>query len=242
MFLIPLFVPLLGSADFLDGQGDLLIKTYAILAAAGYFLLLFSSGSGADTNRCLEAVLVLNCLMAARVATARTVLGSAAWTVALVITLGLVTLLGSAFVVPKVRTADFRYDAAVQSYLRENFAPQTAVLTYYAADPLRAGLAAPITNLWHYSALLRSGMISDRDIIARIQRHGYGAILLDFDLDAASVQTSGDFYTTPALRSAIVANYHEETRLVQPLPEVTRFSTGTIHVWLPLRGNGGARN
>ena len=242
MFVIPLFVPLLGSADFLDAQADVLLKSYAILATAGYFILLFSSGSGADTNRCLEAVLVLNCLMAARIATARSIFGGVAWTLALVLTLGLVALLGSAFVVPKVRAEDFRDDAAVQRYLRGNFSAKTPVLTYYAADPLRAGLAAPITNLWHYSVLLRNGIISDHDVVARIQSGGYGAILLDFDLDASTIQKNGDFYTTPAVRAAIVSAYHEQDQLKQPLPEVTRFSTGTIHAWLPLPGKPGARN
>lgn len=242
MFVIPLFVPLLGSADFLDTQGEGLIKTYAILATGGYFLLLFSSGSGADTNRCLEAVVVLNCLMAARIASAPSVLGGVAWTVALAMTLGLVALLGSAFVVPKVRAEDFRDDAAVQRYLRENFTPKVPILTYYAADPLRAGLATPITNLWHYSALLRNGTISDRDIVARIQGGGYAAILLDFDLDASTVQKNGDFYTTPSVRAAIVSTYHEHALLKQPVPELTRFSTGMIHVWLPLPRKQEVRN
>ena len=242
MFVIPLFVPLLGSADFLDAQEDRLLKVYAVLATCGYFLLLLSSGSGADTNRCLEAVVVLNCLMASRIASVRSVLSGIAWTAALLITLGLVTLLDSAFVVPKVQDSDFQDDAVVQKYLRDNFAVDTPILTYYASDPLRAGLAAPITNLWHYSALLRKGMIPDRDILARIQRGGYGAILLDFDLDASSIQKNGDFYTTPSVRAAIVANYHEHAQLKQPLPEFTRFSTGTIHVWVPLPSKLGARN
>ena len=242
MFLVPLFVPLLGSADFLDSQKDKVIKIYAVLAAGGYFILLYSSGSGADTNRCLEAVVVLNCLMAAQIASERTILGGVAWTGAVVMTLSLVTLLGSAFVVPKVRAEDFRLDDALQKYLRNNFSPGTPVLTYYAADPLRAGLAAPITNLWHYSALIRKGMISDRDILARVQNHGYGAIMLDFDLDASHIETNGDFYTTPSVRAAILSNYHEQVQLTQPNPELTRFSTGTIHLWVPIAAESGARN
>src|SRR5262249_11260733 len=61
MFVIPLFVPLLGSADFVDHHPDKLLACYACTAAGVYFLLLFSSGSGADTNRCLEAVVILSC-------------------------------------------------------------------------------------------------------------------------------------------------------------------------------------
>ena len=81
MFVIPLFVPLLGSADFVDHHSDKLIACYAVVSSAGYFLLLFSSGSGADTNRCLEAVVVLSCLFAARITTAESFFSSAIATV-----------------------------------------------------------------------------------------------------------------------------------------------------------------
>ena len=242
MFLVPLFAPLLGSADFLDSQEDKLIKTYAVCVVVGYFGLLFSSGSGADTNRCLEAVLVSSCFMAARIASTRSILGGIAWTGAMVATLVLVAWLSMAFVVPNVQAEDFRTDAALQKYLRHNFSAGTSVLTYYAADPLRAGLDAPITNLWGYSALIRKGTISDREMVTRIQNGGYGAILLDFALDAANIERNGDFYTTAAVRAAIVTNYRELAQLTQPRPELTRSSSGTIHVWVPLHVRSGARN
>ena len=90
MFVIPLFVPLLGSADFVDHHSDKLIACYVVVSSAGYFLLLFSSGFGADTNRCLEAVVVLSCLFAARIVTTKNLLSGFAWTAALGFTLGFV--------------------------------------------------------------------------------------------------------------------------------------------------------
>src|SRR5207247_3410969 len=96
-----------------------------------------------------------------------------AWTGALAFSLMLVTLLSSAFVVRQVRPEDFVADRGLQNYLRKNFPAGTSTLCYYAGDPLRAGLEAPITNLWHYSALIRKGTLSDRDILSRINQGGY---------------------------------------------------------------------
>lgn len=236
MFAIPLFVPLLGSADYCDTHGDGLLKAYALFTAGGYFLLLLSSGSGADTNRCLEAVLVLSCLLAARIATAPGVVAGLSWTGGLACTLVLLALLPSAFVVPVVREQDFVADGALQTYLRGNFPPGTSALSYYPADPLRAGLAVPITNLWHYTALIRKGLISDRDIVDRILRKGYGVILLDYDLNPMNAASTGDFYTTKSMRDAILASYYDAAQLELPTPEVTRFSSKTVHIWVPRIG------
>ena len=232
MFVIPLFVPLLGSADFVDKHADKLIACYAVVSSGTYFLLLSSSGSGADTNRCLEAAVVLSCLFAARIATTKGVLAGLAWTGALGFTLSLVGLMGSAFVVPKVTREDFVADATLQKYLRDHFPPGTAALAYYPADPLRAGLAAPVTNLWHYTALIQAGKISDRDIVSRIDRGGYGTILLDLDINQASDKIA-NFYTTPTIRQAVLRHYSESAQLELPSPELTRFSGKILHVWVP---------
>ena len=236
MFAVPLFIPLLGSADFLDRKKDSLLTCYFMTSVAGYFLLLLSSGSGADTNRCLEAAIVLTCFFAARIATSEKLLGGLAWTAAIALTLGVVSLLSSAFVVRKITAEDFAADAAVQNYLKNGFSPGTSILGYYAGDPLRAGLAAPVTNLWHYAALIRSGKLSDQDILTRINSAGYGAILLDFDLGHAS-DRAADFYTTQSMRDAIAQNYQQVTRLKMPAPELTRYTDGNIYVWTPRSGS-----
>jgi hypothetical protein len=233
MFAIPLFVPLLAGADYLDSHQDGLVKTYSLVAVAAYFLLLFSSGSGADTNRCLEPVLILSCMMAARIVTVKGILSGLAWTGALAFTLVLVALLDSAFVIPKIHHDDFLQDRALQAYLRVHFPPTTSVLTYYPADPLRAGLESPITNLWHYSALIRKGTLSDRDIVERINHGGYGLILLDFDLQDDKPSKAEDFYTTKSIRDSVLSAYLERDRIELPTPEVTRFSTKTLHIWVP---------
>jgi len=226
-----LFVPLLGSADFVDHHPDKLLVCYAISSTSVYFLLLFSSGSGADTNRCLEAVVILSCLMASRIATSKTIFGGLAWVSASAFTFILVTVLGTAFVVPRVRSEDFAADKALQRYLRDTFPAGTSGLTYYAGDPIRAGLETPITNLWHYSALIRKGVLSDHDIVSRIDRGGYGVILLDFDLVPLRSDKRADFYTTESMRDAVLRAYEQTARLELPTSELTRYNEKTVYVW-----------
>lgn len=233
MFAIPLFIPLLGSIDFLTRYPDKLVSCYVGAAVASYFVLLFSSGSGADTNRCLEPLAVLSCVFAARVVTSDGILAGLGWTLPLAATFVLVSLLSSAFVVPHIRPTDFATDSALQSYLRENFPPGTSTLCYYAGDPVRAGLNVPVTNLWGYSALIREGTLSDRGIVSRIGNGGYGVILLDFDLGRFNASKIADFYTTRPMREAILGSYRKVARLGLPRPETSRSTDGNIYVWVP---------
>ena len=233
MFAVPLFIPLLGSIDFLTQYPDKLVSCYVGVSVGSYFLLLFSSGSGADTNRCLEPLVILSCVFAARIATANGLLPGLGWTVPLAATLALVSFLSSAFVVPRVGPADFAADAALQSYLRKNFPPRTSALAYYAGDPIRAGLDAPVTNWWGYTALIRKGALSDREIVSRIDNAGYGVILLDFDLERFNASKMADFYTTRPMRNAVLHNYQKVARLSLPKPETSRFTDGSMYVWVP---------
>jgi len=236
MFAIPLFIPLLGSIDFLTQYPDKLVACFVGVSVGSYFLLLFSSGSGVDTNRCLEPLVVLTCVFAARVATSDGILPGLGWAAPLAATLALVSFLSFAFVVPRVGPSDFTADAALQSYLRENFAPRTSALGYYPGDPIRAGLDAPVTNWWGYTALIRKGALSDSDMVSRIDRGGYGVILLDFDLDPFNTPKMADFYTTRAMRDAILRSYQLFARLPLPRPETSRFTDGNIYIWVPKSG------
>jgi hypothetical protein len=231
MFVIPLFVPLLGSTDFLTDQQDRLVSSYVAVSVSAYFLLLLSSGPGADTNRCLEPAVVLSCVLAARIATARGILPGLTWVGALATTLALVALLNFAFVVPRVRAQDFAADFALQRYLREEFPRGTSALCYFAGDPIRAGLDVPVTNLWHYSALIRKGALTDNEILSRIDRGEYGVILLDFDVGRFESSATADFYTTRSMRDAIVRAYQPVARLRLPGPETSPYTDGYIYVW-----------
>jgi hypothetical protein len=233
MFAVPLFVPLVGSIDFLAQYPDELIACYVGVSVGSYFLLLFSSGSGADTNRCLEPLVVLTCVFAARVTTSEGILPGLGWAAPLAATLALVSFLSFAFVVPHVGAADFAADSGLQSYLREHFPPRTSALGYYAGDPIRAGLDAPITNLWGYTALIRKGTLSDHEIVSRIANGGYGVILLDFDLDRFNSSKMADFYTTRPMRDAVLRSYQQVARLNLPPAETSRFTDGSMYVWVP---------
>jgi hypothetical protein len=177
-------------------------------------------------------------VFAARVATSAGILPGLGWTAPLAATLALVSFLSFAFVVPRVGQGDFASDAALQNYLRANFAPRTSALGYYAGDPIRAGLDAPVTNLWGYTALIRKGALSDREIVSRIERGGYGVILLDFDLDRFNSGAMADFYTTRPMRDAVLRSYQQVARLRLPRPEISRFTDGSMYVWVPKSGVG----
>jgi hypothetical protein len=56
---------------------------------------------------------------------------------------------------------------------------------------------------------------------------------LDFELQPANISTSGEFYTTASIRQAVLQNYIEKSRLELPTPEMTRFGTKLLHVWVP---------
>ena len=233
MFVIPFFLPVLGSADFLTDRPDRLVSSYVGVSVGAYFVLLLSSGPGADTNHCLEPAVVLSCVLAARIATTRGMLPGLTWVGALAITLALVALLNFAFVVPRVRPQDFVADAVLQRYLREEFPRGTPVLCYFAGDAVRAGLDAPVTNLWHYSALIRKGALTDDEVLSRIGDGGYGAILLDFDVRRFDSSPMADFYTTRSMRDAVVRSYQQVARLRLPGPETSPYTDGYIYVWTP---------
>jgi len=130
-----------------------------------------------------------------------------------------VSFLSFAFVVPRVGPADFASDAAaMQSYLRQTFAPRISALRYYARDLICSGLDTPTTNWWGYTALIRKGTSSDHEV-SRIDNGGYGVILLDFDLERFNASRMADFYTTWAVSDAILRRYQEIARLTMPRPK-----------------------
>ena len=226
VFGVVLTVPFIGSLRFLARQPNRLVTCYLGCAVVVYCLV--GSLSGASTNRCLECVVVLSCLFAAQVATARSST-SAAW----VAVMGLALVLNTLFFVPNPRPGNFDQDRTIQNYLRSQFPPGALCLTHYAGDPIRAGLDAPVTNLWHYAALIRKGLLSDRDIVAHIKGGRYGVILLDFDLRHPKSREVADFYLTQPMRNGILDGYELAMQFSIPRPERNGFGDGQVYAWIP---------
>jgi hypothetical protein len=226
-FAVALSVPLVGALKFLTRQPNRLLACYAGSAVVVYSLIGFLSG--ASTNRCLECVVVLYILFVAQVATARSLISAAVWTGAL----GMALAVNLLFFVPRSKPADLVQDSALQEYLRSQFPPGTPCLTYYAGDPIRAGLDAPVTNLWHYAALIRTGALSDHDIVAHIERGRYGVILLDFDLRHPKSSEVADYYLTQPVRNAILGSYELAMQFSIPRPERNGVGDGQVYAWIP---------
>jgi len=75
--------------------------------------------------------------------------------------------------------------------------------------------------------------LSDREIVSRIDNGSYRVILLDFDLEHSEGDKMADFYTTRAMRDAILCSYKQTGRLQLPRPEISRFTDGNMYVWVP---------
>jgi hypothetical protein len=129
---------------------------------------------------------------------------------------------------------DFARDRAVQDFLRRNFSPRTLALGYYNGDLLRARLDTPISDLYDYSWLIRKGVIPDRDLGSQLQERRFGVVVLNFDLERDQDAYWANYYLTPPLRQAILANYRLEASL--EMPEVEKFRpSDRFYVWVPIR-------
>jgi hypothetical protein len=213
--------------EFLRAFPDRLLKCY--LLCAFVLALLAVARAGSDANYFLECVLVCSILFAALFAK-RVV--EPARAVELLVLLIFTLFVGQWFRASSPSTEDFRQDKAVQNYLQQHFPPGTPALSYYAGDVVRAGLALPFTNLYHYNQLIRKGVVSDRDMTGLLAKHHFGAVVLDFDLEKEGVNYYTEYYLTQTIRSAIQANYQLATVLEMPGPEKLR-DEAKFYVWVP---------
>jgi len=226
-FALILLVPLLVSLEFLRACPDRLVKCYLVCAFTLSMLTVARAGS--DTYYFLECVLVSSILFAALLAKR---IVEPARAVELLVLLIVTLFVGQWFRASSPSTEDFRQDKAVQDYLQQHFPPGTPALSYYAGDIVRAGLALPFTNLYHYNQLIRKGVVSDRDMTGLLAKHHFGAVVLDFDLEKEGVNYYTEYYLTQTIRSAIQVNYQLATVLEMPGPEKLR-EEAKFYVWVP---------
>jgi len=233
-FAMILLVPLLASLEFLRLFPDRLLKCY--LLCAFVLALLAVARAGSDTNYFLECVLVCSILFSALVGRR---ISEPVRAVELVVLLVVALFFGQWFRTPIPSMQNFRQDRAVQNYLRQQFPPGTLALSCCAGDMVRAGLALPFTNLYHYSQLIRKGVVSDRDMTGLLAKHHFGAVVLDFDLGKEGVNYHAEYYLTQSLRSAILQNYQLMTSIEMPAREKLS-PEGRFYVWIPRLGPQGS--
>jgi hypothetical protein len=226
LFMISLGVPLLAAVSFLYRQKDWMLICYSSAAVA--LCCVLASTAGADTNRFLECVPVAVCLSAAQVSTRKTWPGAIVWLGAVALSL----VLNSVLFVPKPARPSFDQDRTLQLYLRSHFGPGTLALGYGVGDLVRAGLDTPITNLWHYSTLIREGKLSDREILSQVGSCHYGLILVDYDLKTRTPIKASGYYLTPQVETSILVSYELAARLAIPEPE-KNLGDGGLYAWVP---------
>ena len=231
-FAMILLVPLLVSLEFLRLFPDRLLKCYLLCAFA--LAMLTVARAGSDTYYFLECVLICSILFAALVGKR---ISEPARAVELVVLLIVALFVGQWFRTPIPSMQNFSQDRGVQEYLQQQFSRGTPALSYYAGDMVRAGLALPFTNLYHYNQLIRKGVVSDRDMTGLLAHHYFGAVVLDFDLEKEGPNYYTEYYLTQSLRSAIRANYQLATVLDMPGLEKLR-DEARFYVWIP-RAPGG---
>jgi hypothetical protein len=63
------------------------------------------------------------------------------------------------------RQDDFVNDLALQAFVRKRFPAGAPALSHYCGELARAGLATPITDLYQYTWLVRTGRIPETDLL-----------------------------------------------------------------------------
>jgi len=225
-FLVFLLIPFLMGVQALREQPDKLLACF--LGSAVFISLATSPRAGSDAYYFSESVFILSVLVPGLL-TKR--LGE------LSRPLGLVLLycvaVGIAHLSPPAPTReDLQREQALQNYLRQHFAPRTAALGYLSGDFVRAGLDTPISNLFHFSSLVRKGAFSDRELVSQLRAHRFGLVVLHFDLWPGRDDYTANFYTTAPLREAIWQNYRPADVLDLPEPAKLR-PEDRFYVWVP---------
>lgn len=229
-FSVLFFIPTIGALSFLSAYRSKLLLTYSACASLIPLLAIAKAGSGA--NYFVEPALVLFTLLVCQISTCRRRPPSgAAWLVLLTLALQANHLLDP----PAPRPEDNAKDAALQQFLRAHFGPGTVSAGYYSGDLVRAGLDTPITNLWHYTQLVRKGTIPDFAFLDRVEGERFGVILVNFDLLQNHDSMLTDFCLTAPFRAAILAHYKPIAAFPMPDAEKAAFNDGKSYIWVPNR-------
>jgi hypothetical protein len=225
-----LSVPVLVAFEFLRVHRNQFLFCY--LSCAMVVALLAAGKEGSDSNYFIECVLIASALFAALFVER---LPEAARARELLVLLA-VTVFANQFLTPlPPQPADFARDAAVQGYLRRSFPHGTRALGYYTGDLIRAGLETPISDLYQYAQLMRQGTLADRDLVASLEKHEFGVIILTFDLQAGKDDGCLKRYLTERLAKVIMENYQLAGSLELPSPE--RFHPDDrFYAWVPPPG------
>jgi hypothetical protein len=193
-------VPCLLAGEYFRRHSILLLSCYAVCAILVAIVGLGKEGSG--TSYYVETMAVLAIPIAGLVAEAlRT--GEDAMEIGLLMIC--VLLAGTRIWSHRIDAQDFAEASALTNYLQSNFPPDAKILTAHPGEVIRAGLQAPVTDLFQYHELRRKGVIAD-ELCGQVRQQSYTALLLPDKESGQQAKLTGDFLDD-CLRKEVAAHY-----------------------------------
>jgi hypothetical protein len=226
-------IPCILAIRYLRQTPNRLLALYLLFAVA---LCVAGYGKeGSSLNYLLEPAAILAPLLAA-LSIQTLAEGKQMASVAVLLGISLVPATRLGAVVPSGE--DFARDRAIQGYLRANFRPGSEAAAYFTGRLLRAGLAAPISDIYQYSWLACTGKIPEGDWIAQIETQRFAPFLVSTDLrDEKLAHVGTQICLSEPVHEAFLRNYKLKEVLSLPVPESLGFGK-ELFVWVP---RGGAR-
>lgn len=228
VFALMLAAPLLLAFDFLRRHPDRLLTCYLICAV---LLGVVTIGKeSAFIQYFYESLLLVSVLVPALLVT-RLAQRTPPLEVVLLLCFGLVA--GQWYTPRAPSPAAFAQNAAVQSYLRQNFPAHSRALGFREGDLLLAGLDTPFADLFQIELLSKRGVVPDGEMLARIRERWFSVIVLDFDLRTERDPITLNYYLNEPARRAIAENYEVSGTLQVPTPEKL-WEKDQFYIYVPL--------
>jgi hypothetical protein len=236
VFAIMLAAPLLLAFDYLRRHPDRMILCY--LVAAVLLGIVTIGKESAFIQYFYESFLLVSALVPALLVS-RVKQRAAPVEVVLLLAFGLVA--GQWYTPPAPSAAAFAQNAAVQSYLSQNFPAGSRALGFREGDLLLAGLDTPFADLFQIELLSKRGVVPDDEMLAQIRRRWFSVIVLDFDLGAERDPTTLNYYLNEPARRAIAENYEITATLPVPSPEKL-WEKDQFYIYVPRSGDAADRD
>lgn len=214
VFLLMLAAPLFLAFEFLRHHSNRLLACYLAFAVA---LGIVTIGKeSAFIQYFYESFLLVSALVPALLI-ARLKQRTAPYDVVFLLAFALVA--GQWYTPHAPSPAAFQENAALQTFLQQNFPPRTRALGFRGGDLIQAGFDTPFSDLFQTELLARRGVVPDREMVGQIRARWFSVIVLDFDLQTEKDPYWLNFYLNEDARRAIAENYELAGTAPTPSPE-----------------------
>ncbi len=104
----------------------------------------------------------------------------------------------------------------------------------FAGELIRAGLDAPISDIYQYSWLTCQGTIPATNLVVQLEQRRIGVILLNYNLaDENEAHQLEEICLKEEVHRAILLNYRLATTLPMPRPQQADSAPTRFYVWVP---------